>query len=140
MFDIGFWEIIFILLIALVVVGPERLPKLAYTVGKWVGKGRAMVSSVKSEIDREMKLEELKQVLEEQKKSLNPLEEIIEEGRTTAEQLKSHTTRIVEEGQSSAEPRKEESRASVAATPPSVPPTSSPAAAVSPHPTEASKE
>ncbi len=66
-------------LVALLVVGPERLPKLAYTAGKWLGKGRAMIGSIKTEIDREMKTEELKRIVEEQKKLMDPLEEIMEE-------------------------------------------------------------
>ncbi len=79
MFDIGFWELVVIGLVALLVVGPERLPKLAYSAGKWLGKGRAMIGSIKAEIDREIHAEELKRVLEEQKEAFNPLKEIIEE-------------------------------------------------------------
>ncbi len=79
MFDIGFLELMIVCLVALLVVGPERLPKLAYTAGKWLGKGRAMVGSIKAEIDREMKADELKRILDEQKKLVNPLEEVIEE-------------------------------------------------------------
>ncbi len=79
MFDIGFWELMIIGLVALLVVGPERLPQLAYTAGKWLGKGRAMIRSVKAEIDREMQSDELKRIVEEQKKLVNPLEQIIEE-------------------------------------------------------------
>jgi sec-independent protein translocase protein TatB len=79
MFDIGFLELMIVCLVALLVVGPERLPKLAYTAGKWLGKGRAMIGSVKAEIDREMKVDELNKILEEQKKLVNPLEEVIEE-------------------------------------------------------------
>ena len=47
MFDMGFWEVVLIFVILLIVVGPERLPKLARTVGLWVGKARTMVSSVR---------------------------------------------------------------------------------------------
>ncbi len=79
MFDIGFWELMIIGLVALLVVGPERLPELAYTAGKWLGKGRSMIRSIKAEIDREMQADELKRIVEEQKKLINPLEEIIEE-------------------------------------------------------------
>jgi sec-independent protein translocase protein TatB len=79
MFDIGFWELMIIGLVALLVVGPERLPQLAYSAGKWLGKGRAMIRSVKAEIDREMKTDELKRIMEEQKKLVNPLEEVMEE-------------------------------------------------------------
>jgi sec-independent protein translocase protein TatB len=79
MFDIGFMELMLLGLVALLVVGPERLPKLAYTAGKWLGKGRGIISGIKAEIDKEIKTEELKQILEEQKKKMNPLEEVIEE-------------------------------------------------------------
>ncbi len=91
MFDIGFWELVIIGLVALLVVGPERLPKLAYTAGKWLGKGRAMIGSIKSEIDREMQADELKRIIEEQKKLLNPLEEVIEETENTLGQFKEET-------------------------------------------------
>ncbi len=83
MFDIGFWELVIIGLVALLVVGPERLPKLAYTAGKWLGKGRAMMHSIKAEIDREIHAEELKRIVEEQKQMANPFEEIIEETEDT---------------------------------------------------------
>ena len=78
MFDVGFWELALVGLVALLVVGPERLPKLARTAGLWVGRGRRMLTSVKAEIDRELKAEELKQILEKQAKS-NPLESILEQ-------------------------------------------------------------
>ena len=64
MFDIGFLELLLIGVVALLVVGPERLPKLARTAGLWLGRGRRMLSSVKAELDRELKAEELKQILE----------------------------------------------------------------------------
>lgn len=91
MFDIGFWELLIIGLVALLVVGPERLPRLAYTAGKWLGKGRAMIGSIKSEIDREMQADELKRIIEEQKKLLNPLEEVIEETEGSLSQFKEET-------------------------------------------------
>jgi len=78
MFDIGFWELALIGLVALLVVGPERLPKLARTAGLWIGRGRRMLSSVKAEIDREIKAEELKEILDKQARS-NPLETILDD-------------------------------------------------------------
>jgi len=78
MFDVGFWELALVGLVALLVVGPERLPRLARTAGLWIGRGRRMLSSVKAEIDRELKAEELKQILEKQAKS-NPLETIVDD-------------------------------------------------------------
>ena len=97
MFDIGFWELMIIGLVALLVVGPERLPKLAYTAGKWLGKGRSMLSAVKSEIDKEMKAEELKRILEKQKKQLNPLEEVIEDTSAAVQDLKKATDTAVKD-------------------------------------------
>ncbi len=66
MFDIGFWELSLIMIIALLVVGPERLPKMARTIGLWVGKGRQILTSVKQDIDRELKADELKKTLKQQ--------------------------------------------------------------------------
>ncbi|MES9844043.1 MAG: Sec-independent protein translocase protein TatB [Candidatus Sedimenticola sp. PURPLELP] len=99
MFDVGFFELLILGLVALLVVGPERLPKLAHTAGKWMGKGRSMISSVKAEIDKEIKAEELKQVLEEQKKKMNPLEDVIEETTETMRDIKNETETTMRDAQ-----------------------------------------
>ena len=78
MFDIGFSEIIFIMVIALVVVGPERLPRLARTAGLWVGKMRGLISSVKADIEHELATEELRKQMEI-KTAVPELEELIDE-------------------------------------------------------------
>jgi sec-independent protein translocase protein TatB len=78
MFDIGAMELILVGVVALLVVGPERLPKLARTAGLWVGHARRALVSVKAEIDREVKAEELKEILRKQAEN-NPLESIIED-------------------------------------------------------------
>ena len=62
MFDVGFSEVVIIAIIALVILGPERLPKVARTIGFWVGKARRVVADVKSDIDREMRESELADV------------------------------------------------------------------------------
>jgi len=62
MFDIGFWEMAFIGVIALVIIGPERLPGVARSVGLWVGKGRRMLNDVKTDVKREMKEYDVEQV------------------------------------------------------------------------------
>ena len=84
MFAVGFWELLLIGVVALLVVGPERLPGLARTVGLWVGKVRRFVNSVKSDIDREMRTEELKKILEKQNE-FRDVYDIVEE---TREELK----------------------------------------------------
>ena len=64
MFDIGFWEIAVIGVIALLVIGPERLPAVARNVGRWVGQVRRYVSHVKQDIEREIHADEVRDLLE----------------------------------------------------------------------------
>lgn len=78
MFDIGLWELVFILVITLLVVGPERLPRVARSAGLWLGKVRGFIVSVKADIDKELAAEELKRTLEKQA-AVPELEEIIED-------------------------------------------------------------
>lgn len=69
MFDIGFSELMVIGIVALLVLGPERLPKVARTTGHLLGRLQRYVADVKSDINREMQLEELKKLQEEARKS-----------------------------------------------------------------------
>ena len=62
MFDIGFSELMVIAVLALIVLGPERLPKVARTVGHLVGRMQRYVNDVKSDISREMQLDEIKRL------------------------------------------------------------------------------
>jgi sec-independent protein translocase protein TatB len=78
MFDIGFTEIILIAVVMLLVVGPERLPRIARTTGLWVGKVRGFMSTVKADIDRELATEELRKALAKQT-AMPELEELIDE-------------------------------------------------------------
>lgn len=83
MFDIGFWELALIAVVALLVIGPERLPGVARTAGMWVGRLRRFVATVKADIDRELKADQLKQILDKQAK-LSELQEIVEAPVSTA--------------------------------------------------------
>ncbi|MFA5081482.1 MAG: Sec-independent protein translocase protein TatB [Hydrogenophilaceae bacterium] len=74
MFDIAFSELLIIGVVALLVIGPERLPKVARTVGAWLGRLNRYVSDVKSDIDREMRLEELRKLQDEMKTSAQKYE------------------------------------------------------------------
>lgn len=65
MFDVGFSELLLCFIVALVVLGPEKLPKLARTVGNWTGQARAYLRNLTAELDRESQLGELKQQLQE---------------------------------------------------------------------------
>jgi sec-independent protein translocase protein TatB len=60
MFDVGFSELIVIALVALIVIGPERLPRVARTLGALLGRAQRYVNDVKSDIEREVNLDELK--------------------------------------------------------------------------------
>jgi sec-independent protein translocase protein TatB len=62
MFDIGFWELALIGVVALLVVGPERLPALARTLGFWLGKARRLMSSVREDIEREIRADEIRKM------------------------------------------------------------------------------
>ncbi|MGM0768793.1 MAG: Sec-independent protein translocase protein TatB [Pseudomonadota bacterium] len=63
MFDIGFLELLICGVIALLVLGPERLPTAARAAGRWVGGARRMVSQFTTELDRQLKAEEIREEL-----------------------------------------------------------------------------
>ena len=94
MFDIGFWELSVLGVVALLVIGPERLPGVVRTVGAWVGRGKRFISSVKADIDQELRTDELKRILEKQK-SLNPLHEIMEQTSDSLKEVGRETTKTL---------------------------------------------
>lgn len=70
MFDIGFSELVVVGVVALIVIGPERLPKVARTAGHLLGRFQRYASSVKSDISREMQMDELRKVGDDFKQSI----------------------------------------------------------------------
>jgi sec-independent protein translocase protein TatB len=58
MFEVGFTEIVLIFGLALIVLGPQKLPKLAAQIGRWVGRARAMARQLREQLDQEVNLEE----------------------------------------------------------------------------------
>lgn len=77
MFDVGFSELLIIAVVALLVLGPERLPKAARFAGLWVRKARAQWYSVKSELELELAQEEMKQHLQDAENSIKaPMQEL----------------------------------------------------------------
>jgi len=80
-FDVGFWEISIIALIALLILGPERLPRAARSIGLWVGKARRTLAEVKRDIDRELDASELKE-LKSIKKDLEDTKSVVDKDMT----------------------------------------------------------
>ncbi|MGJ4730296.1 Sec-independent protein translocase protein TatB [Luteimonas sp. SDU101] len=79
MFDIGFTELLLIAVVALVVLGPERLPKAARFAGLWVRRARAQWYSVKSELERELAADELKRSLHDARQAASDLQKTMQE-------------------------------------------------------------
>ncbi len=75
MFDIGFWEIFLILVLALIVIGPERLPRAARTAGYWVGRARRFVEGVKNDVEQEFDVNEFKRLMRNQEVQINELQQ-----------------------------------------------------------------
>lgn len=86
MFDIGFSEIALIAVVALVVIGPERLPRVARMAGRMLGQLQRYVNSVKADIDREIQLEELKTIQGEINTAAKSLESSLRDGVASVEQ------------------------------------------------------
>ena len=95
MFDISFWELAMIGVVALIVVGPERLPGLARTTGRWLGKARRMVAEVKAEVDRELQLDELKQSLRQQA-DLNGVKEVASQMQTLRDDIQAELSHDIQ--------------------------------------------
>ncbi len=79
MFDMGFAEMVIIGIVALLVIGPERLPSVARKAGRYVAKIKLFVSNVKSDVEREFRTDELQQMLKQQQEELSSLKDIVNE-------------------------------------------------------------
>jgi sec-independent protein translocase protein TatB len=79
MFDVGFSEILVIAVVALVVIGPERLPKVARTMGHLFGRMQRYVNDVKADISREMELEELRKLQTDMQDAAHSLESTVKQ-------------------------------------------------------------
>jgi sec-independent protein translocase protein TatB len=77
MFDIGFSEIVVIAVVALVVIGPEKLPKVARTLGHMFGRLQRYVNEVKADINREMELDELRKLQSQVQSAARDIEQSV---------------------------------------------------------------
>lgn len=140
MFELGFWELVLIGVVALVVIGPERLPGVARTVGRWVGRARQIVTNVRSEVERELQIEEMKRTIAEHD-TAEQFRQLHDHIRTLESELRSSVQSV---DPRSAEPAPAASveatplpAAATAETPPLPPPAAVATPAASPSPTAA---
>src|SRR4051812_10939273 len=88
MFDIGFSELLVIGVVALIVIGPERLPRVARTVGILMGRLHRYVSDVKANINREIELDELRKMRDSMQKAASEMQSTVDaELNKTADDL-----------------------------------------------------
>ena len=87
MFDIGFSELMVIALVALIVIGPERLPRVARTLGHLAGRLQRYVSDVKADINREVELDELRKMKDSVQQAATGFENSVQSelGKTESE-------------------------------------------------------
>ncbi|MCK5662866.1 MAG: twin-arginine translocase subunit TatB [Thiotrichaceae bacterium] len=78
MFDSGFLELLIVGVIALLVVGPERLPEVAAKAGKFIGKMKAFVATTREDIEKEIRSEELQTMLNKQKDEISELRDMMQ--------------------------------------------------------------
>jgi sec-independent protein translocase protein TatB len=77
-FEFGFWELILILVLVLVVAGPERLPGIVRTVGRWAGRAKALAGQLKDEFEREVHADDLKRAMREAEDAARSMERDLE--------------------------------------------------------------
>jgi len=93
MFDFGYWEIVVIFVITLIVVGPEKMPALARKAGLYVGKFKKFVSKIQNDINNEIKSEELKDQLSI-KTEESSLSQTVEEAKSSIDEIKKEAAKI----------------------------------------------
>ena len=98
MFDMGFQEIVLIGIIALIIIGPERLPGVARNIGLWVGKMQRFVAGVKSDIANELQTDELRNMLSSQEDQIRELKSMVKETQSDLERTAKDAQRSVAEG------------------------------------------
>jgi sec-independent protein translocase protein TatB len=72
MFDIGFSEVLLIFVLALIVLGPEKLPKVAAQVGRWIGRARGMARQFREQLEEEVNLEEIRRTQQPANRAPSP--------------------------------------------------------------------
>jgi len=86
MFDFSFAELVVIMVAALIVIGPERLPKVARTMGHMWGRAQRYVNGVKADIERDMAVDEFRQLQQKVQAEAGEIEKSFQEAAKTADQ------------------------------------------------------
>jgi len=121
MFDIGFSELLVIAVVALIVIGPQQLPKVARTLGHLFGRMQRYVNDVKADITREMELEELKKMRTSMEDAARSFQTSVDKEVSSTE---SELNRMAQDAQSAVD--------GFGDTPPALPPPASPTAEPAP--------
>ncbi len=95
MFDFSFPELMVVMVVALVVIGPERLPKVARTLGFLYGRAQRYVNGVKSDIARDMAIEEFRQLQQKVQAEAGALEQSVQQAAQTLDQHLQQINRAV---------------------------------------------
>ncbi len=106
MFDVGFSEMVVIAIVALIVIGPERLPAVARTVGTLLGRIRRYANDVKAEVNRELQLEDVRKMQEELAEQARALEQSAHHEVAKATETVVESTKPVAEPENSILPPK----------------------------------
>ena len=108
MFDVSFTELMVIGVVALIVIGPERLPKVARTVGHLLGRAQRYVNDVKSDIQREIELDELRKFKSEMEDAAQGVQQSLNETQASlqepVQQFRAELDEVAREASIKAEP------------------------------------
>ncbi|MCZ6803072.1 MAG: Sec-independent protein translocase protein TatB [Proteobacteria bacterium] len=75
MFDVGFWELVIIAIVGLIIIGPERLPKFARDAGRFFAKFRRFIQTAKRDLEKELELDQINDL----QKSINHIDGLMKE-------------------------------------------------------------
>jgi len=93
MFDVGFWEFALIGVIALIIVGPERMPGIARTAGKYAGKAKRFIAKIQDDVSEELEVDKLKEQLNAMDKDAN-IVEIFDETKQAISDIKTDVKKL----------------------------------------------
>lgn len=139
MFDVGFWELLLIFVVALIVVGPERMPGLIRTTGQWLGRAQRVARELRAEFEREAHTQEFKALNQQFQEEDRRLKEAAKSGEPLPRPVEPPRKALADYTEEDFLPDDEdevpEAAAKTAATPPvavTAAPTANPAPATSP--------